>query len=176
ALADVMPELWGGSAGLAGSNNTTMSKEPSFLPVERQTQAWSGHPYGRTLHFGIREHASGSIINGIYLGGLTRGYAGTFLIFSDYMRRAVRLSALMGVPSIFVWTHDSIGLGEGGPAQQPIEHLAALRAIPNIAIVRPGDANEAAVAWQTILSQRRSPSRLVLSRQGVRRFDRSQDD
>ncbi|HIW47290.1 MAG TPA: transketolase [Candidatus Yaniella excrementigallinarum] len=175
ALADVMPELWGGSADLAGSNNTTMSKEPSFLPVERQTQAWSGHPYGRTLHFGIREHASGSIINGINLGGLTRGYAGTFLIFSDYMRPAVRLSALMGVPSIFVWTHDSIGLGEDGPTHQPIEHLAALRAIPNLDIVRPADANEVAVAWKTILSQRQRPSGLVLSRQGLPIFDRSQD-
>lgn len=174
ALADVMPELWGGSADLAGSNNTTMSGEPSFLPVERQTQAWSGHPYGRTLHFGIREHASGSIINGITLGGLTRGYAGTFLIFSDYMRPAVRLSALMGVPSIFVWTHDSIGLGEDGPTHQPIEHLAALRAIPNLDIVRPADANEVAVAWKTILSQRQRPSGLVLSRQGLPIFDRNQ--
>src|SRR5699024_9035819 len=109
ALADVMPALWGGSADLAGSNNTTMSKEPSFLPVERQTEALSVHPDDRTLHFGIREHASGWIINGIHLGGLTRGYAGTFLIFSDYLRPAVRLSALMGGPSIFVWTHDSIG-------------------------------------------------------------------
>jgi len=174
ALADVMPELWGGSADLAGSNNTTMSGEPSFLPVERQTQTWSGHPYGRTLHFGIREHASGSIINGITLGGLTRGYAGTFLIFSDYMRPAVRLSALMGVPSIFVWTHDSIGLGEDGPTHQPIEHLAALRAIPNLDIVRPADANEVAVAWKTILSQRQRPSGLVLSRQGLPIFDRNQ--
>ncbi len=175
ALADVMPELWGGSADLAGSNNTTMSGEPSFLPVERQTQTWSGHPYGRTLHFGIREHASSSIINGITLGGLTRGYSGTFLIFSDYMRPAVRLSALMGVPSIFVWTHDSIGLGEDGPTHQPIEHLAALRAIPNLDIVRPADANEVAVAWKMILSQRQRPSGLVLSRQGLPIFDRSQD-
>src|SRR5699024_4985839 len=115
ALADVMPELWGGSADLAGSNNTTMAGEPSFLPVERQTTSWSGHPYGRTLHFGIREHASGAIVNGITLGGLTRGYAGTFLIFSDYMRPAVRLAALMGVPAIYVWTHDSISLVEDGP-------------------------------------------------------------
>src|SRR5699024_6746980 len=164
--ADVRPSLRGGSPVLTGSIHTTMSKETSFLPVERQTQAWSGHPYGRTLHFGIREHASGSIINGINLGGLTRGYAGTFLIFSDYMRPAVRLSALMGVPSIFVWTHDSIGLGEDGPTHQPIEHLAALRAIPNLDIVRPADANEVAVAWKTILSQRQRPSGLVLSRQG----------
>ena len=175
ALADVMPELWGGSADLAGSNNTTMAGEPSFLPVDRQTQSWSGHPYGRTLHFGIREHASGSIVNGITLGGLTRGYAGTFLIFSDYMRPAVRLAALMGVPSIFVWTHDSIGLGEDGPTHQPVEHLAALRAIPNLDVVRPADANEVSVAWQTILSQRQRPSGMILSRQGLPIFDRDQE-
>ncbi|GAA2042413.1 transketolase [Yaniella flava] len=175
ALADVMPELWGGSADLAGSNNTTMAGEPSFLPVDRQTQSWSGHPYGRTLHFGIREHASGSIVNGITLGGLTRGYAGTFLIFSDYMRPAVRLAALMGVPSIFVWTHDSIGLGEDGPTHQPVEHLAALRAIPNLDVVRPADANEVSVAWQTILSQRQRPTGMILSRQGLPIFDRDQE-
>ncbi|WP_022870824.1 transketolase [Yaniella halotolerans] len=174
-LAEVMPELWGGSADLAGSNNTTMAGEPSFLPVDRQTTTWSGHPYGRTLHFGIREHASGSIVNGITLGGMTRGYAGTFLIFSDYMRPAVRLSALMGVPSIFVWTHDSIGLGEDGPTHQPVEHLAALRAIPNLDVVRPADANEVSVAWKTILSQRERPSGLILSRQGLPVFDRSQE-
>ncbi|MDN5837539.1 MAG: transketolase [Yaniella sp.] len=174
-LADVMPELWGGSADLAGSNNTTMAGEPSFLPVDRQTTSWSGHPYGRTLHFGIREHASGSIINGITLGGMTRGYAGTFLIFSDYMRPAVRLSALMGVPSIFVWTHDSIGLGEDGPTHQPVEHLAALRAIPNLDVVRPADANEVSVAWKTILSQRQRPSGLILSRQGLPIFDRNKE-
>ncbi|MDN6411919.1 MAG: transketolase, partial [Yaniella sp.] len=174
-LADVMPELWGGSADLAGSNNTTMVGEPSFLPVDRQTTSWSGHPYGRTLHFGIREHASGSIINGITLGGMTRGYAGTFLIFSDYMRPAVRLSALMGVPSIFVWTHDSIGLGEDGPTHQPVEHLAALRAIPNLDVVRPADANEVSVAWKTILSQRQRPSGLILSRQGLPIFDRNKE-
>lgn len=174
ALAEVMPELWGGSADLAGSNNTTMVGEPSFLPVDRQTASWSGHPYGRTLHFGIREHASGAIVNGITLGGLTRGYSGTFLIFSDYMRPAVRLSALMGVPSIFVWTHDSIGLGEDGPTHQPVEHLAALRAIPNLDVVRPADANEVAVAWKTILAQRERPSGLVLSRQGLPIFDRDQ--
>lgn len=174
-LADVMPELWGGSADLAGSNNTTMAGEPSFLPVDRQTTSWSGHPYGRTLHFGIREHASGSIVNGITLGGMTRGYAGTFLIFSDYMRPAVRLSALMGVPSIFVWTHDSIGLGEDGPTHQPVEHLAALRAIPNLDVVRPADANEVSVAWKTILSQRQRPSGLILSRQGLPIFDRNKE-
>ncbi|GAA4472881.1 transketolase [Enteractinococcus fodinae] len=175
ALADVMPELWGGSADLAGSNNTTMSGEPSFLPMDRQTSSWSGHPYGRTLHFGIREHASGAIVNGINLGGLTRGYAGTFLIFSDYMRPAVRLAALMGVPSIYVWTHDSIGLGEDGPTHQPIEHLAALRAMPGLDVVRPADANEVSVAWKTILSQRERPAGLVLSRQGLPIFDRSQE-
>lgn len=174
-LADVMPELWGGSADLAGSNNTTMAGEPSFLPVDRQTTSWSGHPYGRTLHFGIREHASGSIVNGITLGGMTRGYAGTFLIFSDYMRPAVRLSALMGVPSIFVWTHDSIGLGEDGPTHQPVEHLATLRAIPNLDVVRPADANEVSVAWKTILSQRQRPSGLILSRQGLPIFDRNKE-
>lgn len=174
-LADFMPELWGGSADLAGSNNTTMAGEPSFLPVDRQTTSWSGHPYGRTLHFGIREHASGSIVNGITLGGMTRGYAGTFLIFSDYMRPAVRLSALMGVPSIFVWTHDSIGLGEDGPTHQPVEHLAALRAIPNLDVVRPADANEVSVAWKTILSQRQRPSGLILSRQGLPIFDRNKE-
>lgn len=174
-LADVMPELWGGSADLAGSNNTTMAGEPSFLPVDRQTTSWSGHPYGRTLHFGIREHASGSIVNGITLGGMTRGYAGTFLIFSDYMRPAVRLSALMGVPSIFVWTHDSIGLGEDGPTHQPVEHLAALRAIPNLDVVRPADANEVSVAWKTILAQRQRPSGLILSRQGLPIFDRNKE-
>ncbi len=175
ALADVMPELWGGSADLAGSNNTTMSGEPSFLPMDRQTSTWSGHKYGRTLHFGIREHASGAIVNGITLGGLTRGYAGTFLIFSDYMRPAVRLAALMGVPSIYVWTHDSIGLGEDGPTHQPIEHLAALRAMPGLDVVRPADANEVSVAWKTILSQRERPSGLILSRQGLPIFDRSQE-
>lgn len=174
ALADVMPELWGGSADLAGSNNTTMAGESSFLPVDRQTTIVSGHPYGRTLHFGIREHASGAIINGINLGGLTRAYAGTFLIFSDYMRPAVRLASLMGAPSIFVWTHDSIGLGEDGPTHQPVEHLAALRAIPGLDVVRPADANEVSMAWKTILSQHERPAGLVLSRQGLPIFDRNQ--
>lgn len=174
ALADVMPELWGGSADLAGSNNTTMDGEPSFLPVDRQTKKVSGQPYGRTLHFGIREHASGAIVNGINLGGLTRGYAGTFLIFSDYMRPSVRLAALMGVPSIYIWTHDSIGLGEDGPTHQPVEHLASLRAMPGLDVVRPADANEVSVAWKTILSQRERPAGLVLSRQGLPIFDRSQ--
>src|SRR5690625_6001065 len=164
-----MPELWGGSADLAGSNNTTMAGEPSVMPVDHHTQEWSGHRDGSTLHCGIREHASGSIIYGINLSGLTRGYAGTFLIFSDYMRPAVRLAALMGVPSIFVWTHDSIGLGEDGPTHQPVEHLAALRAIPNLDVVRPADANETAYAWQTVLARGAAsgPVGLALTRQGV---------
>lgn len=167
ALAPVLPELWGGSADLAGSNNTTMKGEPSFLPVERSTKMFPGHPYGRTLHFGIREHAMGSILNGITLHGLTRPYGGTFLTFSDYMRPPVRLAALMGVPSTFVWTHDSIGLGEDGPTHQPIEHLAALRAIPGLDVVRPADAAEVAVAWRTILENTERPAGLILTRQNV---------
>ena len=167
ALAPVLPELWGGSADLAGSNNTTMKGEPSFLPVERSTKMFPGNPYGRTLHFGIREHAMGSILNGITIHGLTRPYGGTFLTFSDYMRPAVRLAALMGVPSTFVWTHDSIGLGEDGPTHQPIEHLAALRAIPGLDIVRPADAAEVAVAWRTILENTERPAGLILTRQNV---------
>ena len=145
ALAGVLPELWGGSADLAESNNTTMDGEPSFVPAEHQTKKWPGGPYGRTLHFGIREHAMGSIMNGITLHGGTRVYGGTFLVFSDYMRPPVRLAALMKLPTIYVWTHDSIGLGEDGPTHQPIEHLAALRAIPGLDVVRPADANETAV-------------------------------
>nr|WP_245232067.1 transketolase [Micrococcus lylae] len=167
ALADVMPELWGGSADLAGSNNTTMKGEPSFIPADRSTKAWAGHPYGRTLHFGIREFAAGCIVNGIALGGLTRAYAGTFLTFSDYQRPAVRLAALMGVGSVFVWTHDSIGLGEDGPTHQPVEHLASLRAIPNLDVVRPADANETAWAWHTVLNRPDRPAGLVLSRQSL---------
>ncbi|WP_193311353.1 transketolase [Georgenia satyanarayanai] len=167
ALAPVLPELWGGSADLAGSNNTTMKGEPSFLPVERSTKMFPGNPFGRTLHFGIREHAMGSILNGITLHGLTRPYGGTFLTFSDYMRPPVRLAALMGVPSTFVWTHDSIGLGEDGPTHQPIEHLAALRAIPGLDVVRPADAAEVAVAWRTILENTERPAGLVLTRQNV---------
>ncbi len=142
ALAPVLPELWGGSADLAGSNNTTMKGEPSFIPAERQTEMFRGNVYGRTLHFGIREHAMGAILNGIALDGLTRPYGGTFLVFSDYMRPSVRLAALMELPVAYVWTHDSIGLGEDGPTHQPVEHLAALRAIPGLDVVRPGDANE----------------------------------
>ncbi|WP_413449980.1 transketolase [Georgenia phoenicis] len=167
ALAPVLPELWGGSADLAGSNNTTMKGEPSFLPVERSTKMFPGNPYGRTLHFGIREHAMGSILNGITLHGLTRPYGGTFLTFSDYMRPPVRLAALMGIPSTFVWTHDSIGLGEDGPTHQPIEHLAALRAIPGLDVVRPADAAEVAVAWRTILENTERPAGLILTRQNV---------
>jgi transketolase len=173
ALAPVLPELWGGSADLAGSNNTTMKGEPSFLPEKRSTDMFKGNIYGRTLHFGIREHAMGAILNGITLHGPTRAYGGTFLTFSDYMRPAVRLAALMKVPSIFVWTHDSIGLGEDGPPHQPIEHLAALRAIPGLAVVRPADANETAWAWRSILEDLSGPAGLILTRQGVPTYERS---
>jgi transketolase len=166
-LAPVLPELWGGSADLAESNNTTMEGEPSFVPAEHQTKMWSGGPYGRTLHFGIREHAMGAILNGINVHGGTRAYGGTFLVFSDYMRPPVRLAALMKVPSIFVWTHDSIGLGGDGPTHQPIEHLAALRAIPGLDVVRPADANETAVCWRRILEQTDRPAGIALSRQNL---------
>ena len=175
ALASQLPELWGGSADLAGSNNTTMKGEPSFLPESRQTPAWSGNEYGRTMHFGIREHAMGGILNGIALSGLTRPYGGTFLVFSDYMRGAVRLAAIMGAPSIFVWSHDSVGVGEDGPTHQPIEHLAALRAIPNLDIVRPADANETSVAWGEILRRNTSPAGLILSRQDLRTVERGDE-
>ncbi|MDO5082238.1 MAG: transketolase [Arachnia propionica] len=168
ALAPQLPELWGGSADLAGSNNTTMKGQPSFLPENRQTHDWLGNEYGRTLHFGIREHAMGGIVNGINLSGLTRAYCGTFLVFADYMRPPARLAALMGVPSIFVWTHDSIGVGEDGPTHQPIEHLASLRAIPNFDVVRPADANETAVAWGEILRRTDHPAAIILSRQDLR--------
>jgi len=167
ALADLVPELWGGSADLAESNNTTMEGEPSFIPAERQTKEWPGGIYGRTLHFGIREHAMGSIMNGITLHGGTRVYGGTFLVFSDYMRPPVRLAALMKLPTIYVWTHDSIGLGEDGPTHQPIEHLAALRAIPGLDVVRPADANETAVVWRAVLQNTDRPAGLALSRQGL---------
>ncbi|MFE6857864.1 transketolase [Nocardia sp. NPDC057668] len=153
ALAPVLPELWGGSADLAESNNTTMPNTPSFGPESISTGMWKANPYGRTLHFGVREHAMGSILNGIALHGPTRPYGGTFLVFSDYMRPAVRLGALMRTPVTYVWTHDSIGLGEDGPTHQPIEHLAALRAIPGLNVVRPGDANETTYAWRTILER-----------------------
>jgi transketolase len=173
ALAPVLPELWGGSADLAESNNTTMAGEPSSIPTNRQTKDWSGGPYGRTMHFGIREHAMGSILGGISLQSLTRAYGGTFMCFSDYMRPAVRIAALMKLPAIYVWTHDSIGLGEDGPTHQPVEHLAALRAIPGLDVVRPADANETAVAWRTILQHKDRPTGLVLSRQNLRIVDRT---
>jgi transketolase len=166
-LAPVLPELWGGSADLAESNNTTMEGEPSFVPAEHQTKEWPGGPYGRTLHFGIREHAMGAILNGITLHGGTRVYGGTFLVFSDYMRPPVRLAALMQIPTIFVWTHDSIGLGGDGPTHQPIEHLAALRAIPGLDVVRPADANETAVCWRATLEKTTGPVGLALSRQNL---------
>ena len=172
ALAPVLPELWGGSADLAGSNNTTMDGEPSFLPPERASKKFPGNPYGRTLHFGIREHAMGAICNGITLHGGTRPYGGTFLVFSDYMRPAVRLSALMKLPVVFVWSHDSIGLGEDGPTHQPIEHLSALRAIPGLDVVRPADANETAWAWRAALEHTDRPTGLALTRQNVPTFDR----
>jgi transketolase len=167
ALADVLPELWGGSADLAESNNTTMAGADSFGPTSTATKMWNAHPYGRTLHFGIREHAMGSILNGIALHGPTRPYGGTFLVFSDYMRGAVRLGSLMKSPVIYVWTHDSIGLGEDGPTHQPIEHLAALRAIPGLSVVRPGDANETAAAWKATLERPEGPKGLALTRQNL---------
>jgi transketolase len=173
AIVPVLPELWGGSADLAESNNTTPKGEPSFIPTEHQTKEFPGGPYGRVLHFGIREHAMGSIMNGITLHGLTRVYGGTFLVFSDYMRPAVRLAALMKLPVTYVWTHDSIGLGEDGPTHQPIEHLAALRAIPGLDVVRPADANETVVAWKTVLEHTDRPAGLCLTRQNVPTFDRS---
>jgi len=173
ALAPVLPELWGGSADLAESNLTTMKGEPSFLPANRQTPMWQGGPYGRTLHFGIREHGMGSILNGIAVHGNTRVYGGTFLQFSDYMRGAVRLAALMEQPVTYVWTHDSIGLGEDGPTHQPIEHLWSLRNIPGLDVVRPADANETAVVWRAILEIIDRPAALALSRQNVPTFDRA---
>lgn len=166
ALADALPELWGGSADLAGSNNTTMKGQPSFLPEGRSTDAFSGNEYGRTLHFGIREHAMGSIVNGISLG-LTRAYGGTFLVFSDYMRGAVRLASLIGIPSIYVWTHDSIGVGEDGPTHQPVETVASLRAMPGLDIVRPADAAETAQAWRGIIERPDRPAGIILSRQNL---------
>ena len=161
ALAAKLPELWGGSADLAESNNTTMEGEPSFLPTDRQSKMFPGNPYGRTLHFGIREHAMGSIMNGIKVHGGTRPYGGTFLQFLRLHAPGVRLAALMRLPVIYVWTHDSIGLGEDGPTHQPIEHLAALRAIPGLDVVRPADANETAAAWAAILQQHRPTGRSV---------------
>ena len=176
AIASVMPELWGGSADLAESNNTTIAGAKSFVPEQWSTHEWTGDKYGRVLHFGIREHAMASILNGIALHGNTRAFGGTFLIFSDYMRPAVRLAALMGVPSIFVWTHDSVALGEDGPTHQPIEQLATLRAIPNLAVVRPADANETAFAWKAILERRNGPAGIALTRQNIPVFKRGEAD
>ena len=176
AIAKVMPEFWGGSADLAESNLTTIEGAKSFVPAEWSTHDWSGDKYGRVLHFGIREHAMGAIINGIVLHGNTRAFGGTFLIFSDYMRPAVRLAALMKVPSIFVWTHDSVALGEDGPTHQPVEQLATLRAIPGFDVVRPGDANEVAWAWKTILERRSTPAGIALTRQNIPVFKRGESD
>jgi transketolase len=174
AIAAHLPELWGGSADLAESNNTTIEGAASVTPEAWQTTYWSGNPYGRVLHFGIREHAMGSIMNGITLHGGTRVFGGTFLVFSDYMRPAVRLAALMKLPTIYVWTHDSIGLGEDGPTHQPVEHLAALRAIPGLDVVRPADANETVAAWKATLEHTDRPIALVLTRQNVPTFPRGE--
>jgi len=173
AIAEVMPELWGGSADLAESNNTTIEGGGSFVPAKWSTKAWTPKPAGRILHFGIREHAMGAILNGITLSGNTRVFGGTFLVFSDYMRPAVRLAALMGIAPIYVLTHDSVALGEDGPTHQPIEHLTALRAIPNLDIVRPADANETAQAWLAVLKNTKNPAGLVLTRQNLPVLDRS---
>lgn len=176
AIGPVMPELWGGSADLAESNNTTIEGSPSFVPASKQTDAWSGNPYGRVLHFGIREHAAASIVNGIALHGKTRAFSGTFLIFSDYQRPAIRLGALMGVPSLYVWTHDSIGLGEDGPTHQPVEQLASLRAIPGLDVVRPGDANEVSAAWKAMLENHENPAGIVLTRQNIPTYERGEGE
>jgi transketolase len=179
ALGAVVPELWGGSADLAGSNNTTIDKTSSFLPAGNPLP--EADPYGRTIHFGIREHAMAAEMNGIALHGNTRIYGGTFLVFSDYMRNAVRLSALMHLPVTYVWTHDSIGLGEDGPTHQPVEHLASLRAIPGLNVVRPADANETAIAWREILRRwtkefgKGAPHGLALTRQGVPTYEPNED-
>ncbi|WOF21741.1 transketolase [Microbacterium betulae] len=172
ALAAKLPELWGGSADLAESNLTTITDAASFIPAQWSTDEWSGNPYGRVLHFGIREHAAAAIVNGIVLHGPTRAFAGTFLIFSDYQRPSLRLAALQEIPSIFVWTHDSVALGEDGPTHQPIEQLATLRAIPNFTVVRPADANETAVAWLELLKRRGGPAGLALTRQNIPVFER----
>lgn len=170
AIAEVLPEFWGGSADLGESNNTTIEHGGSFLPA---TSDMAGaNPYGRIIHFGIREHAMGAILNGIALHGLTKAFGGTFLVFADYMRGSVRLAAIMDIPSTFVWSHDSVGVGEDGPTHQPVEHLASLRAIPNFAVVRPADANETAIAWREILT-RQKPTGLILSRQNLPVVDRS---
>lgn len=174
ALGPVMPELWGGSADLAESNNTTIEGAASFIPTSKQTDAWSGNPYGRVLHFGIREHAAAAIVNGISLHGKTRAFSGTFLIFSDYQRPAIRLGALMGVSSLYVWTHDSIGLGEDGPTHQPVEQLATLRAVVGLDVVRPGDANEVAAAWHAMLENHANPAGIVLTRQNIPTYARGE--
>ena len=171
AIAKHLPEFWGGSSDLAGSNNTSIDGGGSFLPSSSAIKG--AHPYGRIIHFGIREHAMGSILNGIALHGLTRSFGGTFAVFSDYMRPAVRLAALMNIPSTFVWTHDSIGVGEDGPTHQPIEHFAALRAIPGLDVVRPGDANEVAESWKKILNRGRAAG-ILLSRQNLPVLDRTE--
>jgi len=171
AISAVLPEFWGGSSDLAGSNNTTINNGGSFLPASSKMK--DANPYGRIVHFGIREHAMGAILNGIALHGLTRSFGGTFLVFSDYMRGAVRLAALMNIPSVFIWSHDSIGLGEDGPTHQPVEHIASLRLIPNFSIVRPADANETAIAWREIIT-RDKPVGVALSRQNLPVFDRTQ--
>ena len=173
ALAAKLPELWGGSADLAESNNTTIEGGGSFVPAKWKTEHWSPTPAGRILHFGIREHAMGAILNGITLSGHSRVFGGTFLVFSDYMRPSVRLAALMGVPAIYVWTHDSVALGEDGPTHQPIEHLTALRAIPQLDVVRPADANETAAAWLEILKRKKNPAGIVLTRQNLPVVDRT---
>jgi len=172
AIAGVMPELWGGSADLAESNNTTIDGGGSFVPAKWQVAHWTPTKAGRILHFGVREHAMGAILNGITLSGHTRVFGGTFLVFSDYMRPAVRLAALMGVPATYVWTHDSVALGEDGPTHQPIEHLTALRAIPNLAVVRPADANETSYAWLEILKRKNAPAGIILTRQNLPVFQR----
>jgi transketolase len=170
AIAAVLPEFWGGSADLAGSNNTSIKGGGSFLPASSSIEG--ADPHGRIIHFGIREHAMGSILNGISLHGLTKSFGGTFAVFSDYMRPAVRLAALMQIPATFVWTHDSIGVGEDGPTHQPIEHFAALRAIPGLDVIRPGDANEVTEAWKKIITRDRACG-ILLSRQNLPVFDRT---
>ncbi len=176
ALAAQLPELWGGSADLAESNLTTIKDATSFVPTEWSTHEWSGDPYGRVLHFGIREHAMGAIVNGIKLHGPTRPFGGTFLIFSDYMRPPVRLAALMHIPSIFVWTHDSVALGEDGPTHQPVEQLSTLRLIPNFTLVRPADANETSAAWLEIVRRTTGgPVGIALTRQNIPVFPRGED-
>ncbi len=175
ALGPQLPELWGGSADLASSNNTTMKGESSFFPPSQSSKEFTGSWYGRTLHFGVREHAMGGVVNGINLSGLTRCYGATFFVFSDYMRPAVRLAALMKAPSIFVWTHDSVGVGEDGPTHQPVEHLAAVRAIPGLSVVRPMDANETAQAWLSVLKRTDGPAALILTRQDVPTVERGGD-